>query len=162
MALIAQAATLQSRIPFIHFFDGFRTSHEVNKIELIPDSTIRSMVSEEHVIAHRQRALNPNNPFVRGTAQNPDVYFQGREASSPFYTACPNEVAHVMEQFGSLTGRHYRPFEYYGHAEADRVVIIMGSGYETVQSVVADLNRKGEKLGVVLVRLFRPFSLDYL
>ncbi len=162
MALIAQAATLQSRIPFIHFFDGFRTSHEVNKIELIPDSIIRSMITEETVIAHRQRALNPNNPFVRGTAQNPDVYFQGREASTPFYTACPNVVAKVMEEFGAFTGRHYRPFEYYGHAEADRIVIIMGSGYETVQSVVADLNRKGEKLGVVLVRLFRPFSLEYL
>lgn len=162
MALIAQAATLNARLPFIHFFDGFRTSHEVNKIDLISDDIIRDMIPEEKVIAHRNRALNPNKPFVRGTAQNPDVYFQGREASGPFYTACPHEVASVMEKFASLTGRHYRPFEYYGHAEADRIVIIMGSGFETVQAVVSDLNRKGEKIGVVLVRLYRPFSLEYL
>ena len=108
------------------------------------------MIPEDKVIAHRNRALNPNKPFVRGTAQNPDVYFQGREASGPFYTACPDEVASVMEKFASLTGRHYRPFEYYGHAEAERIVIIMGSGYETVQVVVSDLNRKGEKLGLSL------------
>lgn len=162
MALIAQAATLKSRLPFIHFFDGFRTSHEVNKIELITDDVIVQMISEDLVIAHRQRALNPNNPFIRGTAQNPDVYFQGREASNTFYINCPGLVEEAMDQFGALTGRWYKPFEYYGHAEPERIIVIMGSGYETVQAAVSDLNRKGEKVGVVLVRLFRPFSAEHL
>ncbi|MBK7789551.1 MAG: pyruvate:ferredoxin (flavodoxin) oxidoreductase [Saprospiraceae bacterium] len=162
MALIAQAATLKSRLPFIHFFDGFRTSHEVNKIELIADDVITQMINEDLVIAHRQRALNPNKPFIRGTAQNPDVYFQGREASNTFYNNCPGLVEEAMDQFGELTGRWYKPFEYYGHAEPDRIIVIMGSGFETVQTAVSNLNRKGEKVGVVLVRLFRPFSAEHL
>ncbi len=162
MALIAQAATLESRIPFIHFFDGFRTSHEVNKLLLIPDETIRAMIDDELVFAHRQRALNPNRPFIRGTAQNPDVYFQGRESANPFYIACPDVVAKTMDKFKDLTGRAYRPFDYYGHPEADRAIIIMGSGSETAAETSAWLNAAGEKTGVIQVRLFRPFAVRYL
>lgn len=162
MALIAQAATLESRIPFIHFFDGFRTSHEVNKLFLIPEETIKAMIDDELVFAHRRRALNPDNPFIRGTAQNPDVYFQGRESANSFYNACPDTVARAMDKFARLTGRAYKPFDYYGDPNAERVIVIMGSGSETVAETAAFLNANGEKTGVLQVRLFRPFSVDYL
>ncbi|HCN84594.1 MAG TPA: pyruvate:ferredoxin (flavodoxin) oxidoreductase, partial [Sphingobacteriaceae bacterium] len=162
MALIAQASTLESRIPFIHFFDGFRTSHEVNKLFLIPDDTIRAMIDDQLVYAHRNRALNPDNPFIRGTAQNPDVYFQGRETVNSFYAACPNLVARAMEKFSKLTGRTYKPFDYSGDPAAERVIVIMGSGSETVDETSKFLNTGGEKTGVVQVHLFRPFSMEYL
>ena len=161
-ALIAQASTLQARLPFIHFFDGFRTSHEVNKIDLIPDETIRAMVPEKLVIAHRQRALSPDRPVVRGTAQNPDVYFQGRETANPYYARTPEIVQGAMDQFAALTGRSYRLFEYYGAADAERVIILMGSGAQTAEETSRYLNDRGEKVGVVQVRLFRPFSLQHL
>ncbi|MBK9982373.1 MAG: pyruvate:ferredoxin (flavodoxin) oxidoreductase [Saprospiraceae bacterium] len=162
MALIAQAATLKSRIPFIHFFDGFRTSHEVNKLVLIPDETIKSMIDDQLVYAHRNRALNPDKPFIRGTAQNPDVYFQGRESANIYYNACPEIVANAMESFSELTGRRYLPFNYHGVPDAERVIIIMGSGTETATETSNFLNATGEKTGVVQVRLFRPFSIKYL
>ncbi len=161
MALIAQAATLESRIPFIHFFDGFRTSHEVNKLFLIPEDIIKAMISDDLVFAHRKRALNPDNPFIRGTAQNPDVYFQGRESANSFYNACPDAVTRAMDKFGRLTGRQYKPFDYYGDPNAESVIVIMGSGSETVAETVAFLNTKGEKTGVIQVRLFRPFSIGF-
>lgn len=160
-ALIAQVASLRSRIPFVHFFDGFRTSHEVNKLELLSDEQIRTMVPDELVIAHRERALNPDRPFIRGTAQNPDVYFQGRETVNRFYKATPAIVEDVMNDFAKLTGRQYGLYEYTGAPDADRVIIIMGSGAETVSETVKYLNDKGAKLGMIQVRLFRPFSLDH-
>ena len=157
MALIAQAATLESRIPFIHFFDGFRTSHEVNKITLLTDAQIRAMIDDDLVIAHRSRALNPDRPFIRGTAQNPDVYFQGRETSNPFYARTPEFMKRVMEKFAGLTGRAYRIFEYSGAPDAERVVVIMGSGGETATETSRMLEACGEKTGVLRVRLYRPF-----
>ncbi|MEP6793076.1 MAG: pyruvate:ferredoxin (flavodoxin) oxidoreductase [Saprospiraceae bacterium] len=162
MALIAQAATLKSRIPFIHFFDGFRTSHEVNKLTLLPDDTIKAMIDDQLVYNHRNRALNPDKPFIRGTAQNPDVYFQGRESANSYYDACPGIVANAMKKFSDLTGRAYLPFEYHGDPDADRIIIIMGSGTETTIETSNFLNANGEKTGVVQVRLFRPFSIKYL
>jgi pyruvate-ferredoxin/flavodoxin oxidoreductase len=126
-ALITQAASLRSRIPFIHFFDGFRTSHEVNKLELIPDDQIRQMIPDELVFAHRNRSLSPDNPFIRGTAQNPDVYFQGRETVNPFYTATPGIVEEVMNSFATMTGRKYDLFEYTGAPTQERILILMGS-----------------------------------
>lgn len=162
MALIAQAATLGSRVPFMHFFDGFRTSHEVNKVEILSDEVIREMIDEELVIAHRRRGLNPDNPFIRGTAQNPDVYFQGREASSVFYQRCPSIVEMAMEKFGALTGRNYNLFDYYGSPTAERVIVIIGSGGETIRETCEYLNSHGEDVGVVQVHLFRPFAADRL
>ncbi|MCJ7556962.1 MAG: pyruvate:ferredoxin (flavodoxin) oxidoreductase [Gammaproteobacteria bacterium] len=159
MALVAQAACLKARIPFLHFFDGFRTSHEVNKIALLSDEHIRSMIDDELVYAHRKRALNPDNPFIRGTAQNPDVYFQARETVNPYYAAAPGIVQDAMDQLGQLTGRHYRLFDYYGAGDAGRVLIIMGSGAHTVRETVDALMARGEKVGVLTVRLYRPFSL---
>ena len=126
MALIAQAATLESRVPFIHFFDGFRTSHEVSKLTLVPDEQMRAMIDERLVRAHRARGLNPDNPFIRGTAQNPDIYFQGRESANPFYARLPEIVQGVMDRFGELTGRRYRLFEYFGDPEAERVAVVIG------------------------------------
>ncbi len=161
-ALIAQVASLQSRIPIIHFFDGFRTSHEVNKLELLSDDQIKSLIPDELVIAHRNRGLNPDNPFVRGTAQNPDVYFQGRETVNSFYNDMPDIVDKVMKDFKKMTGRKYELFEYTGAKDAERVIIIMGSGGETVAETVNALNMNGEKTGVIQVRLYRPFSLEYL
>ncbi|MBN8678288.1 MAG: pyruvate:ferredoxin (flavodoxin) oxidoreductase [Chitinophagales bacterium] len=161
-ALIAQAATLKARLPFIHFFDGFRTSHEVNKIDLIPDETILAIIDEQDVIAHRRRALSPDRPVVRGTAQNPDVYFQGRESANPFYHATPELVQAAMDRFAVLTGRQYRLFDYHGAPDAERVIIIMGSGAETAQETSDYLNRQGEKTGVLQVRLYRPFSVKHL
>ena len=160
-ALIAQAATLKARVPFLHFFDGFRTSHEVSKIQLIADDIIRKMIKDELVADHRARALNPEKPFIRGTAQNPDVYFQGREAVNKFYEACPDIVAATMEEFGQLTGRHYKPFDYIGDPNAERVVVLMGSSAEVALETIADLRKSGEKIGAVVVRLYRPFSNKY-
>jgi len=161
-ALIAQAATLKARVPFVHFFDGFRTSHEVNTLTLVPDTVIRAMIDDDMVRAHRSRALSPDNPFVRGTAQNPDVFFQGREAANPFYAATPGIVADAMEEFARLTGRRYRLFDYAGAPDADRVIVVMGSGAEVVHQTVAELNARGEKTGIVTVRLYRPFSAEHL
>jgi pyruvate-ferredoxin/flavodoxin oxidoreductase len=160
MALIAQVATLKARLPFIHFFDGFRTSHEVNKLELIPDQHIREMVSEDLILAHRARGLDPNKPVLRGTAQNPDVYFQARETVNPFYTATPDIVQAAMDQFAELTGRRYQLFQYFGDSQAERVVVVMGSGADTVRETVDYLNAQGEKVGVVQVHLYRPFALE--
>jgi len=161
MALIAQAASLRSRIPFMHFFDGFRTSHEVNKLELIPDETMRKMIPDEFVFAHRGRALNPDHPFIRGTAQNPDVYFQGRETVNSFYEATPEITTNVMKEFAVLTGRRYELFTYHGAADAKQVMVIMGSGGETVVETVKALNAAGGKTGVIQARLYRPFSVAH-
>ena len=161
-ALIAQVASLKSRIPFIHFFDGFRTSHEVNKLEMLSDEQIKSMIPDELVIAHRSRGLNPEHPFIRGTAQNPDVYFQGRETVNTFYNNMPGIVEQVMKDFEKMTGRKYELFQYSGAKDAEQVVIIMGSGGETVSETVEALNKAGGKTGVIQVRLYRPFSLEHL
>ncbi len=161
-ALIAQAATLRSRIPFIHFFDGFRTSHEVNKISLIPESVIREMIDDRLVLDHRERALNPDNPFIRGTAQNPDVYFQGRETVNPFYDSVPGIVAQEMREFAELTGREYAPVRYFGAKDADRVIVLMGSGAETAIETAEFLAESGGKTGVVQVSLYRPFPANDL
>jgi pyruvate-ferredoxin/flavodoxin oxidoreductase len=158
-ALIAQAATLKARIPFIHFFDGFRTSHEVTKIEELTDDDLRSMLDPELIRAHRARALSPEHPVLRGSAQNPDVYFQMREAVNPFYEATPGILQEAMDKFAKLIGRQYHLFDYIGHPEAERVIVVMGSGGETAEETVNYLNAKGEKVGVVRVRLFRPFSI---
>ncbi|BAZ23851.1 pyruvate flavodoxin/ferredoxin oxidoreductase domain-containing protein [Kalymmatonema gypsitolerans NIES-4073] len=158
-ALIAQAATLKARVPFMHFFDGFRTSHEIQKVQLLEDSDLRSLIDDELVFAHRDRALTPDHPVLRGTAQNPDVYFQERESINPYYNACPDIVQQVMDKFGERTGRHYRIFEYHGAPDAERVIILMGSGCETVHETVDHFNARGEKVGVVKVRLFRPFDV---
>ena len=162
-ALIAQAATLQSRVPFLHFFDGFRTSHELNTLSLLSDDDIRSLIPNELVRAHRSRALNPEHPFIRGTAHNPDTFFQAREAVSPFYAKVPAIVAKIMAQFDALTGRRYGLFEYEGAADAERVLVLMGSGAETARQTVMALVDKGAKVGVLQVRLYRPFSAaDFL
>ncbi|MFZ1414619.1 MAG: pyruvate:ferredoxin (flavodoxin) oxidoreductase [Defluviicoccus sp.] len=162
MALIAQTATLESRIPFIHFFDGFRTSHEVNKISLISDDQMREMIDDDLVIAHRRRALNPDNPFIRGTAQNPDTYFQSRETVNIFYERVPGIVENAMAKLAELVGRRYRLFDYFGAPDADRIVIVMGSAADTTRETVDALNAKGEKVGLVQVHLFRPFSASHL
>lgn len=159
MALIAQAATLKSRIPFLNIFDGFRTSHELTEVEIIPDDVIRKMISIDDVMAHRSRSLNPAHPFIKGTAQNPDVFFQSREAANKYYLNVPFVVDQMMQQFGKLTGRNYKLYEYYGAADAEKVVIIMGSGSGAVHEVVDYLNAKGEKTGVLTVRLYRPFFI---
>lgn len=161
-ALIAQVASLQSRIPFIHFFDGFRTSHEVNKLEMLSDEQIKSMIPDELVIEHRKRGMNPENPFIRGTAQNPDVYFQGRETVNSYYNNLPAITDRVMRDFEKMTGRKYDLFQYTGVPDADRLIIIMGSAGETVCETVKALNATGEKTGVIQTRLYRPFSLEYL
>jgi pyruvate-ferredoxin/flavodoxin oxidoreductase len=162
LALVAQAATLRSRVPFVHFFDGFRTSHELNTVELLDDDVLRALVPEELVRAHRRRALSPERPFVRGTAQNPDVYFQARETVNPFYSATPDVVQEAMDQLAPLCGRGYRLVEYAGHPEADRVVVLMGSGAQTARETVAHLVAAGERVGVVQVRLYRPFPAEQL
>src|SRR5690349_17749566 len=154
-ALIAQAATLRSRVPFIHFFDGFRTSHELNTIDLLDDDDLRALVPEELVRAHRERALSPERPFVRGTAQNPDVYFQARETVNPFYARVPEVVTELMQRLGERTGRVLRLVEYSGHPEAERVLIAMGSGAETIAETAAVLAGQGERVGVLNVRLYR-------
>lgn len=158
-ALIAQAATLQSRIPFLHFFDGFRTSHEIAKIELLDQADLQALIDEDLIHAHRARALSPDHPVLRGTAQNPDVYFQARETVNPYYAACPDIVQTIMDRFGQLTGRHYHLFDYHGVPDAERVIVLMGSGCEAVHETVDYLNARGEKVGVVKVRLYRPFDV---
>ncbi|MCF7827267.1 MAG: pyruvate:ferredoxin (flavodoxin) oxidoreductase [Candidatus Marinimicrobia bacterium] len=160
-ALIAQSATLQTRVPFIHFFDGFRTSHEVMKIEQLSDKDIKGMIDDEWVIAHRNRGMNPNRPVLRGTAQNPDVFFQGRETVNPYYEAAPELVQKTMDRFAKLVGRQYHLFDYVGAKDADRVIIIMGSGAETVEETVNHMRTQGEKVGLLKVRLFRPFSIKH-
>ena len=157
-ALIGQAATLRSRIPFLHFFDGFRTSHEVSKIRPLHDDDLRAMLPLDLVLAHRAHALTPDRPVIRGTAQNPDTFFQAREASTPFYDACPAIVQSVMDDFAGLTGRQYRLFEYAGHPTPDRVIVIMGSGAETAMEAAEWKNGRGERVGVLRVRLYRPFA----
>lgn len=159
MALIAHLSTLKARVPFIHFFDGFRTSHEINKIELIDDEVIKSMLDQELIIAHRNRALRPDMPFIRGTAQNPDVYFQGRESTNNYYKAIPEIVGGYLKDFAEKTGREYHLFDYYGAKDAEKVIIIMGSGVEAVKEVIDYL--KDEKIGVLQVRLYRPFSAKH-
>jgi len=161
MALIAQASTLKSRIPFIHFFDGFRTSHEVQKIEQLTEEDMRAMINDELVIAHRKRGLNPNNPVLRGTAQNPDVFFQARETVNPFYDATPQIVQEAMDKFAKIVGRKYKLFDYEGAKDAERVIVIMGSGADTVHETVDYLTDKGEKVGVLKVHLYRPFSMEH-
>lgn len=158
-ALIAQAATLEARLPFIHFFDGFRTSHEVSKIEMLSDEVLAAMINNELVRAHRSRSLSPDHPVLRGTAQNPDVYFQARETVNPFYAACPAIVQKEMDKFARLTGRQYRLFEYHGAPDAERVLVLMGSGCETAIETVNYLNAHGEKVGVLKVRLYRPLDV---
>ncbi|MFV0335682.1 MAG: pyruvate:ferredoxin (flavodoxin) oxidoreductase [Tropicimonas sp.] len=159
MALVAQAATLEARVPFMHFFDGFRTSHEVNTLTLLSDDQIRSMIDDDLVRAHRARALNPEHPFVRGTAQNPDVFFQGREAANPYYAAVPGIVEAQMAKFAKMTGRKYGLCEYHGARDAERVVIVMGSGADVVRQTVDRLVAEGEKVGMIAVRLYRPFPV---
>jgi pyruvate-ferredoxin/flavodoxin oxidoreductase len=160
LALISHVATLEARVPFIHFFDGFRTSHEVSKIEVVSPDTIRAMVDDKLVYEHRHRALNPDNPFIRGTAQNPDVYFQGRESVNRFYLATPDIVQRAMDRFAGLTGRQYNLFDYHGDPKAERVIVIMGSGADTVTQTIDTLHPEG--VGAVNVRLFRPFSAKHL
>jgi pyruvate-ferredoxin/flavodoxin oxidoreductase len=162
MALVAQAATLRTRVPFVHFFDGFRTSHELNTVQLLSDDDLRALVGEELVRAHRGRALSPERPFIRGTAQNPDVYFQARETVNPFYARVPEVVQDAMHLLGERTGRHYGLVDYSGHPEAERVLVIMGSGAETARETVAFLQARGERIGVVQIRLFRPFPAQAL
>jgi pyruvate-ferredoxin/flavodoxin oxidoreductase len=158
MAAISHAATLESRIPFLHFFDGFRTSHEVAKIEELSDDDLRSLISEEAIYAHRRRALTPDQPVLRGTAQNPDVFFQAREAANSYYDATPAIVERAMDKLAERTGRRYGLFEYVGPADAERIIVIMGSGAETVHETVEYLAGRGEKVGLVKVRLYRPFA----
>lgn len=159
-ALIAQAATLEARVPFIHFFDGFRTSHEVMKIEQLSDDQLRAMIDEELIRAHRARALSPDHPVLRGSAQNPDVFFQARETVNPFYAACPDIVQNIMDKFAEVVGRRYNVFDYVGAPDAERVIVMMGSGAETCHETVEYLTARGEKVGLVKVRLFRPFDVD--
>jgi len=162
-ALIAQAATLKSRVPFLHFFEGFRVSHEVNKIEQLTDDDFKAMIDNDLVQAHRGRGLSPDNPVLRGTAQNPDVYFQARETVNPYYEACPGIVQEAMDKFAALTGRQYRNIDYFGAPDAERVIVMMGCGAVTTSETAKSLNDAGEKLGVVAVRLYRPFPIsDFL
>jgi pyruvate-ferredoxin/flavodoxin oxidoreductase len=160
-ALIAQAATLESRVPFLHFFDGFRTSHEVNTISLLSDEELRALIRQDLVRAHRERALNPEHAFIRGTAHNPDTFFQARETVNPYYTRLPAILQGVMARFAALTGRAYRLFEYEGPADAERVIVLMGSGAETAREAADYLRGRGELVGVLQVRLYRPFSAQH-
>ncbi|HTR25179.1 MAG TPA: pyruvate:ferredoxin (flavodoxin) oxidoreductase [Terriglobales bacterium] len=161
LACIAHAATLETRIPFLHFFDGFRTSHEVNKIELLTDDDLRAMINMDRLFEHRQRALSPDHPVLRGTAQNPDVFFQMRETINPIYEAAPEKIQAVMDKFAALVGRNYHLFDYVGAPDAERVIVMMGSGAEAAHEAVEALNARGEKVGLVKVRLYRPFSVKH-
>jgi pyruvate-ferredoxin/flavodoxin oxidoreductase len=161
-ALIAHAAALEARVPFLHFFDGFRTSHEVAKVERLAPDDLRAMIDEDLVRAHRARAMSPDRPFIRGTAQNPDLYFQAREAANPYYLACPTIVQNAMDKFTRLAGRQYHLFDYVGPPDAERVIVLMGSGAEATQETVEHLVSRGEKVGVVKVHLYRPFSVEHL
>jgi pyruvate-ferredoxin/flavodoxin oxidoreductase len=161
LALIAHAASLETRIPFLHFFDGFRTSHEVNKIEMLADDDLRALINMDRVFEHRQRALSPEHPVLRGTAQNPDVFFQIRETINPFYDACPDKVQAVMDKFAQVVGRSYHLFDYVGAPDAERVIVMMGSGAEAAHETVEALQARGEKVGLLKVRLYRPFSVKH-
>ncbi|NNE34215.1 MAG: pyruvate:ferredoxin (flavodoxin) oxidoreductase, partial [Rhodothermales bacterium] len=161
-ALISQAASLRSRIPFLHIMDGFRTSHEIQKIEKLSEDDIVALIDDDAIRAHRSRGLSPDNPFIRGTAQNPDVYFQGRESANPFYLATPGIVQETMDAFAKQVGRKYRLFDYVGASDAERVIVMMGSGCEAAEETIDYLAGKGEKVGLVKVRLFRPFSSEHL
>ncbi len=161
-ALIAQAASLSSRIPYVHFFDGFRTSHEVNQVEEITSEILHAMMGHERIHQHRQRALNPDHPVVRGTSQNPDTFFQQREAITPWYRQAPARMVEAMERFGALTGRHYSLFDYVGAKDAERVIVLMGSGVGALEEAVEHLTARGEKVGMIKVRLYRPFSPEHL
>ena len=160
-ALIAQTATLESRVPFVHFFDGFRTSSEVNKIEELSDETLRAMINDDLVRDHRKRGLTPDRPVMRGTSQGPDLYFQGRETVNPYYLKTPGIVQKAMDQFAALTGRAYNLFDYYGAPDANRVIVLMGSGGEVADETVDYLLKQGEKVGAIKVRLYRPFSVEH-
>jgi pyruvate-ferredoxin/flavodoxin oxidoreductase len=160
LAAIAHASTLEARVPFVHFFDGFRTSHEVNVIEPLDDEVLRELVDDRYVRAHRERAMSPDHPVLRGSAQNPDVFFQAREAASPFHASVPGIVQATMDRFAEATGRSYHLFDYRGAADAERVVVLMGSGSGAVGETVDELTRRGERIGMVNVRLFRPFSAE--
>ena len=162
MAAVAHLATLRARLPFVHFFDGFRTSHELNTLVKLTDDQLRELVPTDLILEHRARALSPENPFIRGTAQNPDTYFQSRETANRYYDAVPGILTEVLERFEEISGRHYSLVEYHGHPEADRVVVIMGSGIETMIPVVRHLNESGEKVGALFVRLYRPFPKEHL
>ena len=162
MAAVAHLATLRARLPFVHFFDGFRTSHELNTLVKLTDDQLRDLVPTDLIREHRARALSPENPFIRGTAQNPDTYFQSRETANCYYDAVPGILTEALERFAEISGRQYSLVEYHGHPEADRVVVIMGSGIETMTPVVAHLNESGEKVGVLFVRLYRPFPKEHL
>jgi len=161
LALIAHSATLETRIPFVHFFDGFRTSHEVNKIEVLNDDDLRAMINMDRVFEHRQRALSPEHPVLRGTAQNPDVFFQMRETINPIYDACPDKVQATMDKFAQIVGRQYHLFDYVGAPDAERVIVMMGSGAEAAHETVDALIARGEKVGLLKVRLYRPFSVKH-
>jgi len=157
-ALIAQAASLEARVPFLHVFDGFRTSHEIQKIEMLADDDLRALLDADLIAAHRERALSPDHPFIRGTAQNPDTYFQARETVNPYYLATPGTVQRMMYRLAARTGRHYRLFDYVGEPDAERVIVVMGSGAQTAAEAAKILVERGEKVGVVIVRLYRPFD----
>ena len=159
-ALIANAASLEARIPFLHFFDGFRTSHELNKIDVLEDDDLRALIDEKLTRQHRERGLTPERPLLRGTAQNPDVFFQARESINPFYRSCPTIVQNAMNRFAERTGREYHLFDYVGSPDAERVVVLMGSSAGAAEEAVEDLSAQGEKVGVLKVRLFRPFATD--
>ncbi len=161
MALISHTATLKSRVPFIHFFDGFRISHEISKMEQLSDDDIRAMIDDVDVQAHRARALSPDHPFIRGTAQNPDTYFQSRETVNTFYEVCPQIVQEAMDRFGERVGRHYHLFDYVGAPDAERVIVLMGSGADTARETAQYLVEQGEKVGVLMVRLYRPFAIEH-
>ncbi len=161
LALIAHAATLEARVPFLHFFDGFRTSHEINKVERLAVEDLRAMIDDELVLAHRQRALNPERPFIRGTAQNPDVFFQARERCNPFYLKTPEIVQKTMDRFARLVGRQYHLFDYVGAPDAESVIVLMGSAAEVAHETVDYLVGQGQKVGLLKVRLYRPFSVQH-
>jgi pyruvate-ferredoxin/flavodoxin oxidoreductase len=161
LALVAHAATLEARVPFLHFFDGFRTSHEVAKVEPLAPASLRAMIRDDLVRAHRGRALSPDHPVIRGTAQNPDMYFQARETVNPYYLACPTIVQNAMDRLAGLVGRHYRLFDYAGAPDAERVIVLMGSGAEAAEETVEHLVGRGEKVGLLRVRLYRPFSAEH-
>src|SRR5512140_3762428 len=160
MALIAHAATLEARVPFIHFYDGFRISHEVNKIEQLTEDDVKAMIDMDLVAAHRERALSPERPKLRGTAQNPDVFFQARETCNPYYAKCAGIVQKHMDKFAKIVGRQYHLFDYVGAPDAERVIVIMGSGIGVVEETIDHLLPQGEKIGVLKVRVYRPWDSD--
>ena len=162
LAGIAHLVSIKSRIPFMHFFDGFRTSHEIQKIEMIDEEALTALLDRQALAEFRARALNPENPVTRGTAQNPDIYFQTREASNKFYDAIPDLVADAMRSISRITGREYKPFTYYGDPDAENIVVAMGSVCETLKETIDYMRSRGEKAGLITVHLYRPFSPKYL